>query len=441
MAQVDTSIYANLLRPPKTVEEYDAEAQQAKARQLQNLLGQAQYDNQLREVANEQKLSGLYQNALNPNGSIDRSKLISGAASNGLGYKIPGLQKQLLDLEEGQAKVDNQKSITNKNNSETLDQSIKRYRGALDYIDTPRGAIRWLQAQYTDPVMAQHMQALGSLDEAIKHIPQNPAEFQQWRRQAGMGMEAYAKKVQKDQEIAETARDNKVKNGIAQGQLGVAQGQLGVARERLTLDKQAPKGQIVQTDQGTMVVDPRTGNVVPAIGPGGVPLTKPLKDIPANVNTAIITNAQNLNKINQAIDLLDGKTVGSLKGDKEATGWKGYASQGVLNRLDPNGVDTRAMISDIGSLVLHDRSGAAVTASESPRLMPFIPLATDDAATAKKKLTRFKQLYEQEQQAFAGAYSQDQGYRPSPVKPTASTSPGGGLTPEAIAAELKRRGH
>lgn len=443
MAQIDTSIYGNLLARPKSVEDYDAEAQQAKARQLQNLLGQAQYDNQLRSVADERKLSGLYQNALNPDGTIDRSRLLSGAASSGLGNKIPGLQKQFLDLDEGQAKIDNQRSSTSKNNSEALDQSIKRYRGVLDYIDTPQGAIRWLQAQYQDPALSALMNSRGPFEEAVKHIPQTPAEFQQWREQAGMGMEAYAKKVQKDLEIAETARNNKAQNATSARQASTAEGQLGVARQRLTLDQQAPKGQIVQTDQGTMVVDPRTGNAVPAMGPGGVPLTKPLKDIPANVNTAIITNAQNLNKINQAIDLLSGKDVGALKGDKAATGWKGYLPQAALNRVDPSGVDSRAMISDIGSLVLHDRSGAAVTASESPRLLPFIPLATDDPETAKKKLTRFKQLYEQEQQAFADTYGKDQGYRASPVKPTTSAaSPnGGGLSPDAIAAELKRRGH
>ena len=244
--------------------------------------------------------------------------------------------------------------------------------------------------------------------------------------------------------LDETERNNKAQQATAARNASTAEGQLGVARQRLTIDQQAPKGQIVQTDQGTMLVDPRGATATPVIGPGGVALTKPLKDIPANVNTAIITNSQNLNKVNQAIDLLSGKDVGALKGDKDATGWKGYAPQAILNRSDPKGVDTRAMISDIGSLILHDRSGAAITASESPRLMPFIPLATDDNPTALKKLTRFKQLYEQEQQAFADTYSKDQGYRPSPTKSAGGASNAGGpggLSSDAIAAELKRRGH
>ncbi|CAH0354057.1 hypothetical protein [Aquabacterium sp. CECT 9606] len=195
------------------------------------------------------------------------------------------------------------------------------------------------------------------------------------------------------------------------------------AGQRIALDRDQPRGVVVQTDQGPMLVDPRSGAGSPITGPDGNPVSRPLAAIPGAANTAMLANSQNLAKINQAIELLDGKDVGALKGDKSATGWKGYLPQSVLNRADPQGTDARAMISDIGSLVLHDRSGAAVTASESPRLLPFIPLATDDAATAKKKLTRFKQLYEQEQQAMQDMYSRDQGYRSNPAPQKANRPP------------------
>jgi hypothetical protein len=82
-----------------------------------------------------------------------------------------------------------------------------------------------------------------------------------------------------------------------------------------------------------------------------------------------------------------------MKGDKNATGWKGLVRPVFLNRMDPSGTDTRAAIADLESLVVHDRSGAAVTAAETPRLRPFIPNATDDRATAEKKLNRFTLEY------------------------------------------------
>jgi len=175
------------------------------------------------------------------------------------------------------------------------------------------------------------------------------------------------------------------------------------------------KGVLRDTDQGLVSINPWTNEVTPVNGSDGQQLGAKLKQVPAAANKAIIENDQNLNKVDQALALLRGESVGALQGDTKATGAKGFLPNSLLNRMDPKGVDTRAMISDIGSLVLHDRSGAAVSASESPRLMPFIPLASDDPVTAMKKLTRFKQVYEQEQEALNMTYSREQGYNPNPL--------------------------
>ncbi|MFM6989048.1 MAG: hypothetical protein ACKOXG_10350, partial [Arenimonas sp.] len=199
---------------------------------------------------------------------------------------------------------------------------------------------------------------------------------------------------------------------------GASNAHAGLFRAQVDELKNGPKGQLVQTDAGPVFADPRTGASVPVLGSDGKPAGQKLKPLPPAVNTAIITNAQNISKVEQALALLDGKKVGDLQGDPNATGWKGYLPNALLNRFDDAGTDTRAMISDIGSLVLHDRSGAAVTASETPRLLPFIPLATDDPATAKKKLTRFLQVYRQESDALTTTYSKEQGYQPSPVRPS-----------------------
>ena len=408
MAQVDTGIYQNLLRPVKSVQEYDAEAQQAEGNRLGLLLQRGQYDAQQRGVAED----NAFRNALS-SGADDRALM---AAS----------PTRALAFQEGRAKIAKEQALTTKAASEAKktdwESAVAKQAHIAQLASSATDQTSWTQARKIAEMLGAD----------VSQVPEqfDPATAKHFGSMA-MTQAQRLDQAHKEATLAETERDNKSKGVIAARNASAAEGQLSVARQRLTLDQQAPKGQIVQTDQGTMLVDPRTGNATPAMGPGGVPLTKPLKDIPANVNTAIITNSQNLNKVNQAIDLLSGKDVGALKGDKEATGWKGYAPQAILNRSDPKGVDTRAMISDIGSLILHDRSGAAITASESPRLMPFIPLATDDNKTALKKLTRFKQLYEQEQQAFADTYSKDQGYRPSPTK-----SAGGGPSKTANGATV-----
>lgn len=178
--------------------------------------------------------------------------------------------------------------------------------------------------------------------------------------------------------------------------------------------------QYMETDAGLVALPKRLPNGqqpvgTPVVGADGQPLGKPLKPLPPSVNDAVIGNAQTLYSLDKAINLANGKSVDSAKGDQAATGWKGYLPQAILNRIDPTGIDTRAEVADIGSLKIHDRSGAAVTVSESPRLMPFIPTATDDQPTVIKKLTRLKEEAARMQGALTGTYSKEQGYKPSPV--------------------------
>jgi hypothetical protein len=123
-----------------------------------------------------------------------------------------------------------------------------------------------------------------------------------------------------------------------------------------------------------------------------------------------------------------------------ATGYKGYLPGAVLNRMDPEGVDARAGVADIGSLVLHDRSGAAVTAAESPRLMPFIPLSTDDDKTVLKKLKRMREIAASEQLGLTETYSKDQGYKANPLVNKPAAAPEAALAgPPIYATNGKQR--
>jgi hypothetical protein len=140
-----------------------------------------------------------------------------------------------------------------------------------------------------------------------------------------------------------------------------------------------------------------------------------LRAVPAAISTAIVSNKQSLSKLDTAIALLEGNDVKSgdntMLGDKEATGLKGLLPPIILNRIDPKGTDARAQAADIGSLIIHDRSGAAVTASEVPRLMPFIPNATDDNVTIIKKLKRLREMAKLEDDILNNQYNEDAGYK------------------------------
>lgn len=154
-----------------------------------------------------------------------------------------------------------------------------------------------------------------------------------------------------------------------------------------------------------------------------------IKSIPEPINAAVLQNYQSLNKLDDALDLLEA--------NKDAIGLKGNLGQTVLNKLDPKGIDTRAAIADIGSIVLHDRSGAAVTAAESPRLLPFIPTPSDTYEAAKSKLIRMRKYAAEEQDALKATYSKEQGYKEFPNLPArvGINKPPVGAPPEAKQAK------
>jgi hypothetical protein len=136
---------------------------------------------------------------------------------------------------------------------------------------------------------------------------------------------------------------------------------------------------------------------------------KPPKALPAAQSKAWAENNTALGKIDEAI-------AEGLK-NPDAFGLQNYLPGDLTQRLPgkeyKGGVSGRSKVADIGSLKIHDRSGAAVTAAEFPRLRPFIPLATDDWATVKTKLDNLKREYILMNEEISN-YAEDMGY----IKPT-----------------------
>lgn len=190
--------------------------------------------------------------------------------------------------------------------------------------------------------------------------------------------------------------------------------------------RQPVQPQLMQTDNGPMQVD-RDGRATPIIGSDGKPVKGKSTEraLPTSAASKLMENQQNLRRAQQALTLIEGTNLGTQKGDSSATGWKGYVPDVVLQRMDPSGVDARAAISDLGSLIIHDRSGAAVTAAEFPRLKPFIPTVTDNTETAKKKLQRFVNEYKAVTEEAAEFY-RNSGYKvPSETLRNANGAPQG----------------
>lgn len=289
-----------------------------------------------------------------------------------------------------------------------LEGGLKR----MEIIGQVAGTVRD-QASYEQGLQILQSQGIDTSKFNPRYDPAGVAQFANAAMSRKDQMEQVWKAKGYDldvQKVQETNRHN-------QAQEGTAQGNLKVSQDRLAYDKDQPKGQVVQTDSGTVIADLRNGTSRPLLDANGQPVQKPGKEIPANVNKSIIENQQNISKIDRAIAAITAKP--NALGPQYMIPGAETAGQ----YLDPEGVDARAGVADIGSMVLHDRSGAAVTVSEMPRLKPFIPTASDTPDVAKKKLARFKQEYEAEAGLLSQTYSKDQGYKESPILKSGGTKP------------------
>ena len=202
------------------------------------------------------------------------------------------------------------------------------------------------------------------------------------------------------------------------------------ARENQQWQRENGSGVVVQTDQGPVVVNQRTGAGTPVTGPDGQTFSRPLAPVPASANTAMTENSKALTNIDDAIAEVTRSTgytidasgnVTRVKGAKptapDALGGWNYLPDAVRQRTDSEGVPLRAKLANIATGKYHDISGAAVTASEAERLRPFVPAPTDTPEVALKKLYNMRREYQGVNDSLSSTYSREQGYRANPAKP------------------------
>ena len=156
----------------------------------------------------------------------------------------------------------------------------------------------------------------------------------------------------------------------------------------------------------------------PVVAPAGPPAPKAapslpgpradrVRDVPAPMVNAMSTNAQAVRQIDKALAALTEYPAG-VGAD---IGAYNLLPGPALDKIDPKGTTLRALVADIGSLKIHDRSGAAVTAAEFPRLKPFVPNIWDDDKTVAKKLAQFRSTYMEILADQYGAYGPTTGHK------------------------------
>ncbi len=398
MAQVDTGIYQNLLRPVKSVQEYDQDAQQAEGNKLGLLLQRGQYDAQQRGVAED----NAFRNALS-SGADDRALM---AAS----------PTRALAFQEGRAKIAKEQALTTKATSEAKktdwESAVAKQAHIAQLASSATDQTSWTQARKIAEMLGAD----------VSQVPEqfDPATAKQFGSMA-MTQAQRLDQAHKEATLAETARNNKAQNGIAARNASTAEGQLGVSRQRLTLDQQAPKGQY-DAERGVLI-DPRTGEAKP-VTMGGQPLAPRAKAVAATEDerkaVGWFNQADNAWKNMQAaMGGVDPKTGGFKNADVARPGIADAIAavpsfgigEVVGNTLrSPERQKFNQGASSLSEAILRAATGAGVNRDEAlQKVRELTPVFGEDSSTTKQKMDSIPMYLNSLKQRAGRAMSQPGG--------------------------------
>lgn len=192
MATIDASIPLGV-RPAQIESPVN---QLAKVLQVQNYQQQGEMnrltmDEKRRSIEQDAAYNRLYQSAVKPDGTIDRSKLYTGAAQGGFGSKIPALQ-------EGFAKSDKAKTDAEK---AQLESALKKFEVVGQIMSGVRDQASW------DMARQQTAQMFGP--EAAARLPEQYAPaFVEQNRIRAMSVKDQMEQKHKELTFQETKDNN-----------------------------------------------------------------------------------------------------------------------------------------------------------------------------------------------------------------------------------------
>lgn len=358
---IDTSIYGNI-KPVQIDSPVNALAQVTalKNAQNQNRLFDMKVAEADRAQQSDQAVRAAY--------ALDDPT----ARSNALRMADPKAYREDQTFQATQAKTQR----------ETEKEKLSAAKSQIDLIGQVAGAARDPQSYATGRAALQQ----AGID--VSQIPEqfDPAYVAQARNQAltaSQQIDQVWKQKGFDLDVAkfgETIRNNKTQNGIAAGNLGVS-------RQRLALDQAAPKGQIVQSDNGPILVDPRTGTGKAVTGPDGQQLAGVSKPLNENQSKALLFGSR----------MRDAdKILGTLAKEGTTTSIPGSRTPILGGAISALSSDNRQMLDqakrDFMTAVLRRESGAAISTGEFDTADKQYFPQPGDGPKVKQQKSRNRQL-------------------------------------------------
>ena len=159
-----------------------------------------------------------------------------------------------------------------------------------------------------------------------------------------------------------------------------------VVLQRIPKSQMPTAGQVVDTANGPMIVNTRTGEATPIMA-SGQPLAPKLSS----------EQSKDITAINQQRATIDGAIADVNKNKSAFSFVRGLAQnapygESIAGRFEkPEDTKARAYVFNNVSAVIKERAGTAQSAQELTRLNSFLPATTDNADQIIAKLNGFKQ--------------------------------------------------
>ena len=185
MGTLDASIPLGV-RPMQLDNPLDVQAKQMTLRQLlrQGQIQEMEMEKAQQAQDQERTLADLYRNNINPDGTINRHGILQGAASQGAGSRIPGLQKGFADEDKAKSDLGHVGAQTARLTGQTATDDY-----ALGRLKHDQGIRDILAMQSPDDARASLLRAVQNKEidrdqgfQLHQQIPQDPGAFAQWKR-------------------------------------------------------------------------------------------------------------------------------------------------------------------------------------------------------------------------------------------------------------------
>lgn len=260
---IDASIISGL-KPPAPIELQDPVTSYAKGLQLKTLMGQQQLQGlQIQQAQQgmdeDQAARTALKSAVGPNGEFDQGGYLKNLAGSGAVKQFQAERKAQLDAREKLANIDAKEA-------ETLNKTLDGWKALIPQVQTRDDAIAWTRAQRKDPKIGPHMAQMGSEDQQIANIPNDPAGLEAWKLKQQNGMKAYQDSLNQNANRVETGRHNLATEGNAA--VGRQQEAEKIGIERYKAD---PYGLGLGPAAGAPIPGAAPSGGLPA-APGGMPV-------------------------------------------------------------------------------------------------------------------------------------------------------------------------